>query len=136
MLSEPCITCSFEKACKFSVLFNPFDYINVTLLETLYNGLTLLIFVLLLCLKLPLILNLYSEVFIMCQAIQLSKFDYRLANKLETDLQKLRCRVNYHALKFTDPIQKMGEKLVNRMRAKSNHYIALHLRYVMISTWS
>lgn len=67
----------------------------------------------------------------MCQAIQLSKFDYRLANKLETDLQKLRCRVNYHALRFTDPIQKMGEKLVHRMRARSNHYIALHLRYVM-----
>ncbi|KAL0545367.1 hypothetical protein IC582_015246 [Cucumis melo] len=62
-------------------------------------------------------------------AIQLSKFDYRLANKLETDLQKLRCRVNYHALKFTDSIQKMGEKLVNRMRARSNHYIALHLRF-------
>lgn len=62
-------------------------------------------------------------------AIQLSKFDYRLANKLETDLQKLRCRVNYHALRFTDPIQKMGEKLVHRMRARSNHYIALHLRF-------
>ncbi|KAG6591228.1 O-fucosyltransferase 16, partial [Cucurbita argyrosperma subsp. sororia] len=62
-------------------------------------------------------------------AIQLSKFDYRLANRLETDLQKLRCRVNYHALKFTDPIQKMGENLVQRMRARSNHYIALHLRF-------
>ncbi|XP_022132837.1 uncharacterized protein At1g04910 [Momordica charantia] len=62
-------------------------------------------------------------------AIQLSKFDYRLANKLETDLQKLRCRVNYHALKFTDPIQKMGEKLVHRMRARSKHYITLHLRF-------
>lgn len=136
MLSEPCITCSFEKACKFSVLYNPFDYINTASLETLYSGLILLIFVLYLCLKFLLIFNMYSEVFIICQAIQLSKFDYRLANKLETDLQKLRCRVNYHALKFTDSIQKMGEKLVNRMRARSNHYIALHLRYVMVTTWS
>ena len=59
----------------------------------------------------------------------LTKFDYRLANRLDTDLQKLRCRVNYHALKFTDPIRKMGEKLVHRMRMKSKHFIALHLRY-------
>ncbi|CAN6722482.1 unnamed protein product [Malus baccata var. baccata] len=62
-------------------------------------------------------------------AVQLNKFDYRLANRLNTDLQKLRCRVNYHALKFTDPIQKMAKKLVHRMRMRSKHYIALHLRY-------
>ncbi|MFS8020254.1 putative GDP-fucose protein O-fucosyltransferase [Helianthus anomalus] len=62
-------------------------------------------------------------------AVQLSKFDYRLANRLETDLQKLRCRVNYHALKFTDPINRMGQKLVNRMRKLGKHYIALHLRF-------
>ncbi|KAL5845461.1 hypothetical protein ACOSQ4_011419 [Xanthoceras sorbifolium] len=61
--------------------------------------------------------------------VQLSKFDYRLSNKLDTDLQKLRCRVNYHALRFTDPIREMGEKLVNRMRSRSKHYIALHLRF-------
>ncbi|XP_068337933.1 O-fucosyltransferase 16-like [Pyrus communis] len=62
-------------------------------------------------------------------AIQLNKFDYRLSNRLNTDLQKLRCRVNYHALKFTDPIQKMAKKLVQQMRLRSKHYIALHLRY-------
>ncbi|XP_048331697.1 O-fucosyltransferase 16 isoform X2 [Ziziphus jujuba] len=62
-------------------------------------------------------------------AIQLNKFDYRLANRLDTDLQKLRCRVNYHALKFTRPIQRMAEKLVHRMRMRSKHYIALHLRF-------
>ncbi|KAJ9186360.1 hypothetical protein P3X46_001940 [Hevea brasiliensis] len=62
-------------------------------------------------------------------AIQLTKFDYRLANKLDTQLQKLRCRVNYHALKFTNPILKMGKTLVHRMRMKSKHFIALHLRY-------
>ncbi|GJX13329.1 GDP-fucose protein O-fucosyltransferase [Tanacetum coccineum] len=62
-------------------------------------------------------------------AVQLSKFDYRLSNKLETDLQKLRCRVNYHALKFTDPINKMGQKLTNRMRKMGKHYVALHLRF-------
>ncbi|KAI3834307.1 hypothetical protein MKX03_030114 [Papaver bracteatum] len=61
--------------------------------------------------------------------VQLTKFDYRLANKLDTDLQKLRCRVNYHALKFTDPIREMGKKLVRRMRERSRHFIALHLRF-------
>lgn len=63
------------------------------------------------------------------QAVQLNKFDYRLSNKLRDDLQKLRCRVNYHALKFTDPILKMGNELVRRMRLRSKHYIALHLRF-------
>ncbi|XP_068639723.1 O-fucosyltransferase 16-like [Aristolochia californica] len=61
--------------------------------------------------------------------VQLSKFDYRLANKLDTDLQKLRCRVNYHALKFTDSIIEMGKKLTQRMRDKSRLFIALHLRF-------
>ncbi|KAJ4702256.1 O-fucosyltransferase family protein [Melia azedarach] len=62
-------------------------------------------------------------------AVQLSKFDYRLANRLDTDLQKLRCKVNYHALRFTSSIREMGEKLVHRMRLRSKHYIALHLRF-------
>ncbi|CAN1127594.1 O-fucosyltransferase 16 [Linum perenne] len=63
------------------------------------------------------------------KAIQLGKFDYRLANKLDTQLQKLRCRANYHALRFTDPIHKMGDILVERMRMRSKNYIALHLRF-------
>ncbi|OVA15625.1 GDP-fucose protein O-fucosyltransferase [Macleaya cordata] len=62
-------------------------------------------------------------------AVHLTKFDYRLANKLDKDLQKLRCRVNYHALKFTDPILEMGKELVRRMRMRSRHFIALHLRF-------
>lgn len=74
-----------------------------------------------------------STVCFLWQAIQITKFDYRLANKLDTDLQKLRCRVNYHALKFADHILKMGEKLVQRMRSSSKHYIALHLRLVIRS---
>ncbi|XP_038901839.1 protein ROOT HAIR SPECIFIC 17-like isoform X2 [Benincasa hispida] len=62
-------------------------------------------------------------------AVRLGKFDYRLSNKLTTDLQKLRCRVNYHALKFTDEINEMGKILIERMRMKSKHFIALHLRF-------
>ncbi|XP_014503859.1 uncharacterized protein At1g04910 [Vigna radiata var. radiata] len=63
------------------------------------------------------------------RAVRLTKFDYRLANRLDEDLQKLRCRVNYHALKFTDSIQEMGHLLVERMKMKSKHFIALHLRF-------
>ncbi|MCD9644198.1 hypothetical protein HAX54_032346 [Datura stramonium] len=62
-------------------------------------------------------------------AVRLTKFDYRLSNRLDTELQKLRCRVNYHALKFTDPIIEMGRKLVERIRKKSKHFLALHLRF-------
>ncbi|KAI3802261.1 hypothetical protein L1987_30391 [Smallanthus sonchifolius] len=63
------------------------------------------------------------------KAVVLTKFDFRLSNRLATNLQKLRCRANYHALKFTDPILEMGKTLVQRMREKSNHFIALHLRF-------
>ncbi|TKY57547.1 GDP-fucose protein O-fucosyltransferase [Spatholobus suberectus] len=63
------------------------------------------------------------------RAIRLTKFDYRLANMLDEDLQRLRCRVNYHSLKFTDSIQEMGKLLVERMKMKSKHFIALHLRF-------
>ncbi|ONK72972.1 uncharacterized protein A4U43_C04F25590 [Asparagus officinalis] len=61
--------------------------------------------------------------------VHLTKFDYRLSNRLKTDLQKLRCRVNYHALRFTAQIQEMGENLIQRMRAKSKRFIAVHLRF-------
>lgn len=64
------------------------------------------------------------------QIVQLSKFDYRLSNALDTELQKLRCRVNYHAVRYTDSINKMGQLLVNRMRNKAKHFVALHLRYI------
>lgn len=63
------------------------------------------------------------------KAVRLTKFDYRLSNRLEKDLQKLRCRVNYHALRFTPTIKAMGDSLVGRLRQRSGRYIALHLRF-------
>ncbi|XP_062074755.1 O-fucosyltransferase 29 [Humulus lupulus] len=63
------------------------------------------------------------------RVVQLTKFDYRLANDLEEELQKLRCRVNHHALKFTKPIQELGHKLVKRMRKMAGRFIAVHLRF-------
>ncbi|RWR80642.1 GDP-fucose protein O-fucosyltransferase [Cinnamomum micranthum f. kanehirae] len=63
------------------------------------------------------------------RAVQLTKFDYRLTNRLDDELQKLRCRVNYHALRFTKPIWDLGHKIVKRMRRMSSRFIAVHLRF-------
>ncbi|KAJ6415731.1 hypothetical protein OIU84_004511 [Salix udensis] len=63
------------------------------------------------------------------RAVQLTKFDYRLASNLDEELQKLRCRANYHALRFTKPIQEIGERLVTKMRTMAKRYIAIHLRF-------
>ncbi|KAH7296338.1 hypothetical protein KP509_26G019700 [Ceratopteris richardii] len=53
----------------------------------------------------------------------------RLANNdLPFAIQRLRCRVNYRALKFVEPIQQLGATLVTRMKTEAP-YIALHLRY-------
>eukprot|EP00252_Welwitschia_mirabilis_P024130 TRINITY_DN7042_c0_g1_i2.p1 TRINITY_DN7042_c0_g1~~TRINITY_DN7042_c0_g1_i2.p1 ORF type:complete len:434 (-),score=72.55 TRINITY_DN7042_c0_g1_i2:527-1828(-) len=61
--------------------------------------------------------------------VKLTKFDYRLANNLEDDLQKLRCKVNYHALRFKKDISITGQVLVYRMRMKSRRFAAIHLRF-------
>ncbi|KAK1261751.1 hypothetical protein QJS04_geneDACA018460 [Acorus gramineus] len=61
--------------------------------------------------------------------VQLTKFDFRLANNLDEDSQKLRCHVNYHALRFTRSIQELGQKVVEKMREMSPRFIAVHLRF-------
>lgn len=61
--------------------------------------------------------------------VQLTKFDYRLASDLNEELQRLRCRVNYHAFRFTKPLQNLGHKLVMKMRKMANRFIAVHLRF-------
>ncbi|GJN39177.1 hypothetical protein PR202_gb28278 [Eleusine coracana subsp. coracana] len=48
------------------------------------------------------------------------------------EINRLRCRVNYHALKFLPDIEEMADKLASRMRNRTgilNPYMALHLRF-------
>ncbi|KAK2429190.1 Rhamnogalacturonan I rhamnosyltransferase 1 [Trifolium repens] len=65
------------------------------------------------------------------KVLHFNKTDTRLANNgLPLDLQKLRCRVNYHAIKFTPQIENLGRKLIQMLREKGP-FVALHLRYEM-----
>ncbi|XP_062158359.1 protein PECTIC ARABINOGALACTAN SYNTHESIS-RELATED [Alnus glutinosa] len=47
------------------------------------------------------------------------------------EINRLRCRVNYHALKFLPEIEQMADLLASRMRNRtgSSNYMALHLRF-------
>lgn len=65
------------------------------------------------------------------KVVHFNKTDARLANNgLPIDLQKLRCRVNYQALKFTPQIENLGQKLIQILHERGP-FVALHLRYEM-----
>lgn len=65
------------------------------------------------------------------KVIHFNKTDARLANNgLSLSLQKLRCRVNFQALKFTPQIEALGYKLI-RILQDEGPFVALHLRYEM-----
>ncbi|PKA50705.1 Uncharacterized protein AXF42_Ash017584 [Apostasia shenzhenica] len=73
------------------------------------------------------ILPLYSKF----NVIHFNKTDARLSNNgLPLEFQRLRCRVNYQALKFTPKIEALGNKLIEILKEKGS-FVALHMRYEM-----
>lgn len=57
----------------------------------------------------------------------LKGLDSRLSKNLTPDLQKLRCKVAFHALRFASRVQEVGNQIARRMWIEGP-YIAVHLR--------
>ncbi len=65
------------------------------------------------------------------EVVHFQKTDARLANNgIPEEVQKLRCRVNYEALKFAPPIEEVAKKIVSILRERGP-FLVLHLRYEM-----
>ncbi|CAM8887373.1 hypothetical protein QQ045_028015 [Rhodiola kirilowii] len=64
-------------------------------------------------------------------AIYLTPFSHRLAEEIDNpEYQRLRCRVNYHALKFKPHIMKLSDSIVRKLR-NEGHFMSIHLRFEM-----
>ncbi|GAV60098.1 O-FucT domain-containing protein [Cephalotus follicularis] len=65
------------------------------------------------------------------KVVHLNRTDARLSNNgLPLEIQKLRCRVNFNALRFTSQIEELGRRVVNILRERGQ-FLVLHLRYEM-----
>ncbi|XP_009793270.1 rhamnogalacturonan I rhamnosyltransferase 1-like [Nicotiana tabacum] len=65
------------------------------------------------------------------KVVHLNRTDARLANNGQPmEIQKLRCRVNFGALKFTPQIEELGRKVIRLLR-EEGPVMVLHLRYEM-----
>lgn len=72
--------------------------------------------------------------------VAVAPFSHRLAfNEVPDEIQRLRCKVNFEALRFVPSIDHLGNILVERLRksqarsvdgdAGKHKYLALHLRF-------
>ncbi|WOK97355.1 hypothetical protein Cni_G06063 [Canna indica] len=66
-------------------------------------------------------------------AVRIAPFSNRLAHSVPSSIQGLRCLTNYEALRFSQPIRALAEKMVTRMVNNSSRnggkYISVHLRF-------
>lgn len=87
----------------------------------------------------------------------IAPFSHRLSfNDLPTEIQHLRCKVNFMALAFVRGITELGDTIINRLRYSSNQketervdslledekiqlkggkFVVLHLRFDKVSTF-
>ncbi|KAF6166410.1 hypothetical protein GIB67_034961 [Kingdonia uniflora] len=64
-------------------------------------------------------------------AIYLTPFAHRLEEEIDNpEYQRLRCRVNYHALRFKPQIMRLSNTIVNKLRSQG-HFMSIHLRFEM-----
>lgn len=64
-------------------------------------------------------------------AIYLTPFSHRLAEEIDNpEYQRLRCRVNYHALRFKPQIMRLSQSIVDKLRTQG-HFMSIHLRFEM-----
>ncbi|KAL2628905.1 hypothetical protein R1flu_013591 [Riccia fluitans] len=63
--------------------------------------------------------------------IQLTETNNMLQDNLDPDLQKLRCRASYSALRFVPSITELGHTLIQRIGnlSKTGQYVAVHIRF-------
>ncbi|XP_042474394.1 O-fucosyltransferase 9-like [Zingiber officinale] len=66
-------------------------------------------------------------------AIRIAPFSNRLAHSVPPSIQGLRCLTNFEALRFSQPIRALADKMVDRMVTNSSKnggkYISVHLRF-------
>lgn len=65
------------------------------------------------------------------KVVHLNRTDARLANNGQPlEIQKLRCRVNFSALRFTSQIEELARRVIKLLR-QNGPFLVLHLRYEM-----
>ncbi|KDP34835.1 hypothetical protein JCGZ_11197 [Jatropha curcas] len=72
---------------------------------------------------------------IQMRAVRIAPFSNRLAHAVPPDIQRVRCLANFEALRFSEPIRTLAEKMVDRMVKNSSQsggkYVSVHLRFEM-----
>lgn len=62
--------------------------------------------------------------------VYLTPFAHRLAEEVGPEWQRLRCRVNFRALRFVAEAEEVARKVVERLQA-GGPFVAVHLRFEM-----